>query len=80
MKFCSLKERYSLRGWIGMPYALCCNHSAKPLNREQFHALLQCDGQRDLDNAGISDEMKQALDTFEKEGVIEYHDEPRELR
>lgn len=80
MRFCTLKAQYSLRGWIGMPYALKHNYSVMNLNRDQFHMLLLCDGQRDLEKTEMSNEMKLALDAFEKEDVIEYHQEPHELQ
>ena len=63
-----------------MPYALRHQSTVKHLSRDQFHALLLCDGQRDMDAAEISDEMKQALDAFEKEGIIEYHNDHCELQ
>ena len=79
MRFCSLKPQYSLRGWIGMPYALRSESSVKPLGRNEFNALLLCDGQRDLDSLTLSDEIRQALAFFEKESVIEFLEAPHEL-
>ena len=80
MKFCSLKAPYSLRGWVGMPFALRNKDEVQPLERTPFNALVFCDGQRDLDNITISESMQHALLSFEKEGVVAFHEEPRALQ
>ena len=74
MRFCSLNPQYSLRGWIGMPFALRNKDSIKRLDRNEFNALILCDGQRDLDTIELSESIQNALRLFEKEGVVTFHE------
>ena len=80
MRFYSLKPQCSLCGWIGMPYALRCKDHIRRLERDTFNALVLCDGQRDFDTIQINDNIQHALLFFEKEGIVEFHDEPRLLQ
>ncbi len=80
MVFCSLAPSYALRGWIGMPYVLCRGDLQRPLDKVSFDTLVLCDGQTKSDAIELNDNMRHALHSFEEEGVVVFHDEPRTLQ
>ena len=57
-----------------MPFALRNKDSIKRLDRNEFNALILCDGQRDLDTIELSESIQNALRLFEKEGVVTFHE------
>ena len=78
MKYYMLCPQYKLRGWIGLPYALVYDGEVIHLNREEFNALILCDGVTDLESiriGGVSDTLR----TFEQKGYICFADSPKEI-
>ena len=71
--FYRLKRNYIMRGWEKMAWMLVRRpeNSYKALKAKEFQTLLLCDGGTDLDTVQMTDEMRQALEQFEKEDIIE---------
>ena len=67
-----------LRGWIGMPYAAVRSGDVKRLGREQFEALLLCDGQTDI-SMFSEGKMSETLSALAEEGLICFCDTPGRL-
>lgn len=67
-----LKKMYALRGWKKEPYMLVKRpqNQVRRLRREDFQALLLCDGMTEMDAAYVSDPIRQALKRYEEAGVI----------
>ncbi len=65
-----LNERYALRGWKKLPFALLDRRSGQAafFKKEDMELLLDMDGQTDM--AGASEQRKKALKKLEEEGVI----------
>ena len=78
MKYGLLLPKYFLRGWIGVPYALVHDGEVQRLNREEFNALLLCDGQIDLDGY-ISGGMGTVFKSLESKGFISISNSPGKL-
>lgn len=74
----TLSPQYSLRGWIGMPYALVHNGSVRPVSREEFYALLFCDGLTDIDSLG-SPAISKTLLSLEEKGFVCVSEMPKEI-
>lgn len=68
-----LKSGYTLRGWDGMPWLLVKSpqNEAKRLKQEQFQVLTLCDGETELPNDLLNDNLKKVLRQCEREGWIE---------
>jgi len=71
--FYRLKERYSLRGWELLPYAVVDKTSPDPLfiNGVEMDALKLCNGKVDFDIPLIPKEIRGVLPRFLEEGIIE---------
>ena len=78
MKYCILYHQNKLRGWIGLPYALVHDGDVIPLRREEFNALLVCDGQTDIE-AGHLQKVQSTLQALVEKGFIYFTDEPKEM-
>lgn len=73
-----ISPQYKLRGWIGFPFALVHDGHITRLSREEFNALLFCDGQTDVETIQ-SQEIQKTLHSFEEKGFVRFSDEPGEL-
>ncbi len=73
MKYSIISPGYCLRGWIGMPYALVHSGNVFPLSREEFNALLLCDGQTDTETPTF-EKLKETLHSLQEKGFILYTD------
>ena len=78
MKYCLISPQYKLRGWIGFPFALVHDGQIIRLSREEFNALIFCDGQTDTEMIPIK-EIDKTLHSFEEKGFVQFSDEPKEL-
>ncbi len=67
-----------LRGWKGLMQTLMYlpDNKVKVLKAVDFQVLLLCDGQTDLEESSLTNEMQTALCSFEEQGVVERFDEP----
>ena len=65
-----LDERYALRGWQKLPFALVDRRIGRTtfLPKADMALLLDMDGR--TDQAGASEERKQALKKLEEDGII----------
>ena len=71
--FYKLKSNYLLRGWEGNAWILIQrpqNHSWR-LTAEQFQALMLCDGETELSNDWLDENIRQELKQLVKDGLIE---------
>ena len=68
-----LKSQYVLRGWSKAAWTLVKRpeNKIRHLNQEEFQALLLCDGLTDSDSEYISCKMKQRLERYQEEGIVE---------
>ena len=68
-----LKEKYNLRGWKLLPYAIVDSetHKAHFVDKTMFDALTLCDGSVDLDLPLISQEVHDSIKDLEEKGYIE---------
>ena len=73
-----LCSQYRLRGWIGFPYALVHDGDVLRLSREEFNALIFCDGVTDIDKIQ-SKEIVDTLHSFEQKGYVCFTDSPKEI-
>lgn len=71
-----LRKDYVLRGWDKVAWVLVRRpeNIYKVLNREQFQALLLCDGRTEIEATYLSDEMIEVLKRLEEEAIIEVCD------
>ena len=67
-----LNERYCLRGWRKLPFALVDRDTgrARFLRRPDMELLLDCDGSRDLDGPETPSARREAVKTALERGVI----------
>ncbi len=79
MRYCILRPRYQLRGWIGFPYAVVHDGDVFRLSREEFNTALLCDGQTDTETIQ-SQAVQNALHSFEEKGFICYSEIPQEMK
>ena len=77
-KYCFISPQYFLRGWIGFPFALVHEGHVIHLNREEFNALLFCDGKTDTETIPLKG-IQNTLHSFEEKGFVQFSDEPKEL-
>ena len=71
--FYKLKSNYLLRGWEGNAWILIQrpqNHSWR-LTAEQFQALMLCDGETELSNDWLDENIRQELKQLTEDGLIE---------
>lgn len=68
-----LKERFELRGWKKLPYALVDRRALSPkfLRQEEMDALRLCNGRVDLDMGIIPAVTREQALRFERLGVVE---------
>lgn len=68
-----LKSQYVLRGWSKAAWTLVKRpeNTIRHLNQEEFQALLLCDGLTNSDSEYISCKMKQRLERYQEEGIVE---------
>ena len=68
-----LKDKYLLRGWKKLPYAIVDSETghAHFLMPGQMEALELCDGSFDVSAPFIPDDLKHEISEFEKHGYIE---------
>lgn len=68
----ALDERYELRGWNGLPFALWDTYSKSPdfLPKVAFLALLRCDGIEDIDMPSIPEEQQLHLRSFMEHEIV----------
>ena len=67
-----------LRGWVGIPYAVVCDGELERLSREEFNALLLCDGETNI-NTFETDKLMQTLRSLEEKGLVVFSDRPGKL-
>ena len=78
MKYSMLCPQYKLRGWIGFPFALVHDDDVIRLSREEFNALLLCDGKTDVE--AIQDKgMNDTLHSLAAKGFIRFSEKPEEI-
>ena len=67
-----LQERYALRGWEGLPFALWDRlaKQADFLPKDRFLLLARCDGVDDIDADALSDEQRSFLQDMADEGIV----------
>ena len=67
-----LDDRYSLRGWEGLPFALWDNRAKAPdfLPKEAFLVLLSCDGIEEVDVQSLPEERQSHLRRLVERGVV----------
>ncbi len=67
-----LNERYCLRGWRKLPFALVDRDTgrARFLRRPDMEFLLDCDGSRDLDGPEASEARRSAVRAAVERGII----------
>ena len=68
-----LKERFLLRGWEKLPYALVDRKNGRSIFicREEFDALSLCNGAVNMDLPIIPSKTKEMIATMEKNGFVE---------
>lgn len=68
-----LKDKYSLRGWELLPYAVVDRdaHLAKFVEKETFDALSLCDASVDIDLPLVPRSIRDAIKKQAEEGVVE---------
>lgn len=71
--FYRIKERFLLRGWERLPYALVDRHTKRTnfLRRDEFELLSLCDGTIDLSLPLIPSKVREMVPVLEKKGIIE---------
>lgn len=76
-----LKSDYILRGWEKLSWALVKRpqNKMRKLTREQFEALLLCDGQTDLTDAAANGTLQKTLAECEAAGIVERSPQPAPL-
>ena len=80
--FYKLKSNYLLRGWEGNAWILIQrpqNHSWR-LTAEQFQALMLCDGETELSNDWLDENIRQELKQLTEDGLIEVSSSASPLR
>lgn len=72
-----LSSAYALRGWIGTAWTLVKRpeNRASVLSRKAFEILLLCDGETQITDEKIKEDLIQ----FEKQGIIEPREKPKPL-
>ncbi len=67
-----LNERYCLRGWRKLPFALVDRDTGRAsfVRRPEMELLLDCDGGRDLDGPEASQERRDAVRALAERGII----------
>ena len=78
MTYCTLASNCKLRGWIGFPHALVCGADVKRLSREEFNAILLCDGQTDIRTVK-SEKVLETIRTLEEKGFICFSESPGKI-
>ena len=73
MSYYRLKDRFWLRGWERLPYAIVDSEtrSASFLNAEEWSALEMCNGSIDIALPVIPDETRAIIAEAEKRGIVE---------
>ena len=68
-----LKDKYSLRGWELLPYAVVDRdaHLAKFVEKETFDALSLCDASVDIDLPLVPRSIRDAIKKQAEQGVVE---------
>ena len=72
-----LNNRFAFRGWKGLPYAIKVLYGIgednKPFfcNKETYETLLKCDGKTNINEELLNGELKNLLNTFIKQDIIE---------
>ena len=80
--FYKLKSNYLLRGWEGNAWILIQrpqNHSWR-LTAEQFQALMLCDGETELSNDWLDENIRQELKQLTEDSLIEVSSSASPLR
>lgn len=67
-----LDERYRLRGWEKLPFALFDSVTRRTefYDKNQFMLLMRCDGVQEVDEEALPEAQRQWLARLEREGVI----------
>jgi hypothetical protein len=67
-----LKDKYSLRGWELLPYAIVDRdaHLAKFVEKETFDALSLCDASVDIDLPLVPRSIRDAIKKQAEQGVV----------
>ena len=79
-----LNNRFAFRGWKGLPYAIKIMHGLdtekKPFfcNKETYEVLLKCDGKTNINEEQLSPDMKNLIENFVKQDILEVSDTPLE--
>lgn len=70
--FYILNERYSLRGWQKVPYAIFDNRSKRAvfLDKERFSLVAKCNGFYNIKKEELSEKMQKFLDAIVEDEVI----------
>jgi radical SAM protein with 4Fe4S-binding SPASM domain len=68
-----LKDRYLLRGWEKLPYAIVDRQRGTPIfiRREEFDVVSLCNGMVNMDLPVISSKSKEMVAAMEKNGFVE---------
>ena len=68
-----LKDKYSLRGWELLPYAVVDRdaHVAKFVEKETFDALLLCDASVDIDLPLVPQSIRDSVKKQVEQGIVE---------
>ncbi|MCR4907467.1 MAG: radical SAM protein [Lachnospiraceae bacterium] len=80
-RYVCLKNRFCLRGWKKLPYALEDKESGDVafMMPGEFHTLKFCNGRFTEDSPMFGTEGRKHLEFLEKQGIIEFTDEPGKL-
>lgn len=79
--FYRLKPSYVLRGWKGMSWVLVRRpkNQIQILSKEVFQVLMLCDGETELQQDLLDDQMRDALEECKEKGYVEHFDEKKPL-
>ncbi len=79
MAYCILNSGCCLRGWLGRPFMLIKPGKTVILKKNEFDALILCDGQTDLDMLDADDEIFKTLRLYEEKGFVSFSEKPQTL-
>ena len=70
--FYILNERYRLRGWQKVPYAIFDTRSKRPifLKKDKFSLIAKCNGFHSINREDLSEEMQKFLDASLEHNII----------
>ena len=67
-----LDRRYRLRGWHKLPTGLydTLQHEAQFFAPESYRLLLHCDGDHEIDTAGLPDKQRELMERMLDDGIV----------